>query len=78
MGRGRPGGNPELEKFQFQKGDRPESLKSKLSIWIEPSMVEALKQNDNWRDEVRRAIAQIVKQRGQLSEELREYYGIEN
>lgn len=74
MGRGRPGGNPELKKHAY-KTERPEPLKSKLAIWIEPSLVEALKEKENWRDLVRKAIAEIIdEEEGKLSEELREFY----
>lgn len=77
MGKGRPGGNPELAKYQ-KTTDRPEPLKSKLSMWIEPSMVSALKESENWRDDVRRAIAQILEEKGKLSDELREYYDLKS
>lgn len=73
MGSGRPGGNPELSQYHY-KTDRPEPIVSKLSIRIEPSVVKALKQQESWPEEVRRAIAKILDDKNLLSEELRNYY----
>jgi hypothetical protein len=58
---GRPGGNPDLEQYQFST-DRAESLTEKLTIRIPPSMMTALKQRENWQELVRNAIAQALQQ----------------
>jgi hypothetical protein len=73
MAKGRPGGNPELSQYHYTT-DRPESLTSKLSIRIEPSVFNALKQQENWQEDVRRAIAKMLHDKTLLSEELRDYY----
>lgn len=73
MGSGRPGGNPELSQYHYTT-DRPEPLVSKLSIRIEPSVLKALKQQENWQEDVRRAITKILHDKALLSEELKDYY----
>lgn len=76
MSKGRPGGNPILREHSFST-DRPEPLLSKLSMRIEPSMLERLKDDEGWQDDVRRAIARVLHSRGELSEDLKKYYGLD-
>lgn len=76
MGKGRPGGNPVLKEHRYNT-KRPESVGPKLSIRIEPSVWEALQEQDSWQEEVRKAIAQVVNNKGRLSEELKQYYGVD-
>jgi hypothetical protein len=54
---GRPGGNPEITKYSFQT-DREEALTAKLSMRISPSLLEELKEHENWQELVREAIAE--------------------
>jgi hypothetical protein len=56
---GRPGGNPDLKAHQFDT-DREEALTAKLTLRLAPSMMEALKQQDNWQEFARRAIARAL------------------
>jgi len=53
---GRPGGNPDIEKFRF-KTDRDEPLRERLQIRVPASMKQELQQQDNWQEFVRQAIA---------------------
>lgn len=56
---GRPGGNPELEKFKFKAfGD--ESNNQHLQLMIPESMKLKLKSMPKWQDFVRRAIADAL------------------
>ena len=59
---GRPGGNPELKKYQFIT-DRDEPLTAKLSMRVAPSMLEELKKRENWQELVRQAIAAELKKK---------------
>lgn len=58
--KGRPGGNPELKKYQFeQKYDWGESCTEKMTIRMPPSMKAAIKAGkiDDWQEVARQAIA---------------------
>lgn len=60
MPRGRPGGNPELEKYQFeQKYDWTESCTEKMTIRMPPRMKAAIKAGEikDWQEVARQAIA---------------------
>ena len=63
---GRPGGNPNLANYSFkQKGDEP--LDVHVSLRITRTMKEKLNKVDNWRELVRRAIAQALEEEAQAS-----------
>jgi hypothetical protein len=58
MGKGRPGGNPELKKYQFkQKYDWDEPCNSRLVLRVPSSMKDSLKEINGWQELVRKAIA---------------------
>ncbi len=58
----RPGGNPDLEKYQFQqKYDWDEPCTAKMTLRLPPSQYAKLKEIDNWQEKVRGAIAYLVK-----------------
>lgn len=57
----RPGGNPDLVHYQFTT-DREEPLIAKLSMRVTPSMLEQLRQQENWQEFVREAISQRLKE----------------
>ncbi|HEY9824933.1 MAG TPA: hypothetical protein V6D19_05760 [Stenomitos sp.] len=57
MGRGRPGGNPDLEKHKFVPAGE-ESLSINLQVRITASMNQQLKQMPKWQEFVRTAIAE--------------------
>ena len=61
MTKGRPGGNPDLVKFQFST-DRPEPCSANLVVRIPPSQHEKLKQLPNWQEKVREAIADLLEE----------------
>ena len=56
---GRPGGNPDLKKFQFST-DNEESNTALLAVRIAPSQLEKLKAIDGWQDIVRAKIREIL------------------
>mgnify|MGYP001818520799 CR=1 FL=1 len=61
MGKGRPGGNPEISKYSFkQKYDWDEPCSAKMSLRLPPTLYEQVKQLPNWQEKVRQAIASIV------------------
>jgi hypothetical protein len=62
-GKGRPGGNPDLVKYQFST-DREESCTAKMTLRLQPSQYAKLKKIDSWQEKVRRAIAVLVKSEG--------------
>ena len=68
MGKGRPGGNPEIAKYGFkQKYDWDEPCSAKMTLRLPPSQYEKLKQLDNWQEKVREAIASLLElEQGQL------------
>ena len=58
---GRPGGNPDLEEYQFeQKYDWDEPCTAKMTLRLPPSLYEEVKKLPNWQERVRKAIASIV------------------
>ena len=60
MPKGRPGGNPDLEKYQFQqKYEWEQPCSEKVSLRVPPFMKEAIKAGEikNWQEVVRQAIA---------------------
>jgi hypothetical protein len=54
---GRPGGNPDLQKYSFTT-DRDEPLRERLQIRVPASMKKELEAKDNWQEFVRQAIAE--------------------
>ncbi len=62
-GRGRPGGNPDLEQHQYQQRyNWDEPCTAQFNIRLPPSLLAELKQIDNYQEKVRQAIAFIVEQ----------------
>jgi hypothetical protein len=58
MSKGRPGGNPDLKKYQFkQKYDWDEPCNSRLVLRVPESMKLSLQKIDGWQELVRKAIA---------------------
>lgn len=57
MSKGRPGGNPSLVAYQFTT-DRDEPLTAKITIRLAPSMLEKLKELDNYREFIRQAVTE--------------------
>ncbi len=60
MPKGRPGGNPDLVKYQFkQKYDWSEPCKEKMTLRLPSSMKAAIKAGliEDWGEVCRRAIA---------------------
>jgi len=60
MPKGRPGGNPELEKYQFQpKYDWDEPCTERMQLRMPPSMKAAIKAGkiEDWQEVCRKAIA---------------------
>lgn len=57
---GRPGGNPDLQRFQFTT-DREEPCTALLHLRIQPSLLAELKALDGWQEIAREAIAQAAK-----------------
>ena len=51
----RLGGNPDIWKYGF-KTDRKESLTAKMTLRLAPSMMEAIKEKDNWQEWVRKVL----------------------
>ena len=63
MPKGRPGGNPELEKYQFeQQYDWNESCTEILAFRIPPSMKTAIKEGKakGWQEAARQAISKLL------------------
>jgi hypothetical protein len=59
MSKGRPGGNPELKKYQFQqKYDWDEPCTSRLVLRVPESMKLSLQEINGWQELVRKAIAE--------------------
>jgi hypothetical protein len=56
---GRPGGNPDLKKFQFST-DNEESNTALLGVRIAPSQLEKLKAIKGWQDILRAKIKEIL------------------
>jgi hypothetical protein len=59
VGSGRPGGNPDLKKFQFST-DNEESNTALLAVRIAPSQLEKLKAIKDWQDILREKIREIL------------------
>ncbi len=55
-----PTGNPNIKNYGFTT-DRAEPLTAKLSMRVTNSMLAKLKQQDNWQELVRQAIAEKLK-----------------
>jgi hypothetical protein len=63
MPKGRPGGNPELEKYQFQqKYDWDEPCTERMQLRMPPSMKAAIKEGliVDWQEIARLAIAEEI------------------
>ena len=61
MGRGRPGGNPDITKYSYQQQyDWSEPCTASLTLKLPASLKEKLKKIDGWQEKVREAIAEIV------------------
>ena len=62
-GKGRPGGNPELEKYQFQqKYDWGESCTERIAVRLPPTLNRELKKVENWQEFTRQAIAKALEE----------------
>ena len=73
MGKGRPGGNPEISKYSFkQKYDWDEPCSAKMTLRLPPSLYEQIRQIPDWQEEVRQAIAFIVESEKSSTEEEKE------
>ena len=60
---GRPGGNPDLEEYQFeQKYDWDEPCTAKMTLRLPPSLYEEVKKLPNWQERVRKAIARAIEE----------------
>ena len=57
----RKGGNPDLKKYQFTT-ERDEPLTAKFTLKVTHSMLTELQAIDHWREFVRDAIADKLKQ----------------
>ena len=64
MGKGRPGGNPDLEKHQF-KTERKYPLTESMTIKFDRPTKEALTSGKlpNWREIAREAIAKALEEK---------------
>ena len=56
---GRPGGNPDLKKYQFTS-EREEPCTAKMTLRLPPSDYEKLKTLDNWQEKTRQAIKNLI------------------
>ena len=66
MPKGRPGGNPELEKYQFeQKYDWDEPCSELMTFRVPPSMKAAIKAGKvkGWQEVARQAIAAALEEK---------------
>ncbi|MDJ0902209.1 MAG: hypothetical protein QNJ55_25745 [Xenococcus sp. MO_188.B8] len=69
----RPGGNPELDKHQFDKKySWDEPCTAQLGLRLPPSLYEELKTLDNWQEKTRKAIAKLVLDNRPTNEQTRE------
>ncbi|MBE9242878.1 hypothetical protein [Synechocystis salina] len=59
MGRGRPGGNPDLKKHAF-KTEREVPCTAQISLRITPEQKEKLYAVSNWREILRHKILEII------------------
>ena len=62
---GRPGGNPDIKKYWFET-DRPEPLRESLNVRVSASMKKRLKEEENWQEFVRNAIAKALEEKEAL------------
>ena len=65
MPKGRPGGNPELKKYQFQqKYDWNEPCSERMTLRLPASMKEAIKAGviEDWQEVARVAIAKAIEE----------------
>jgi hypothetical protein len=58
-GRGRPGGNPDLEKYQF-KSPVDEPRTAGIYLRITPTDKERLKTVDGWQEKLRQKLKEII------------------
>ncbi len=59
----RPGGNPELDKHQYEKQyNWDEPCSAQFNIRMPPSLLKELKQIDNYQEKTRKAIANLVEE----------------
>jgi hypothetical protein len=62
MPKGRPGGNPNLKKYQFkQKYSWDEPCDRLINLKVPASMKESLKEINGWQEIVRKALAAELK-----------------
>lgn len=67
---GRPGGNPDLEIFQFEKKyDWDEPCIAKMTLKLPPSLFSEVKKISGWQEKVRIAIADLVDKEKQKNKE---------
>ena len=58
MGKGRPGGNPDLKKYQFkQKYSWDEPCDRLINLKVPASMKDSLKKINGWQEIVRKTLA---------------------
>jgi hypothetical protein len=50
-------GNPEISKYHF-KTEREESCTAQLNLRVPPSLLEKIKQQENWQEFVRSALVE--------------------
>lgn len=53
-------GNPEVAKYHF-KTDRKEACTAQLNLRVPPSLLEEVKQQENWQEFVRKTLKEAVK-----------------
>ena len=53
----KPRGNPEVSKYHF-KTDRKEPCTAQLNLRVQPSLLEKIKQQENWQEFVRQTLAE--------------------
>lgn len=60
---GRPGGNPELEKYQYEQiYNWDEPCTAKMTLRMPPSLYEKLREIENWQEFTRVAIAKAIEE----------------
>lgn len=65
MGKGRPGGNPDIKKYSFtQKYDWDEPCTDRMQLRMPPNMKEAIKAGkiEDWQEVARVAIAKAIEE----------------
>ncbi len=60
-----PTGNPNIKNYGFTT-DRDEPLTAKFSLRVTHSMLAKLKQQENWQELVRQAIAKALEEKEEL------------